>query len=127
MSNKSIPFVALFSGPGARDRAQQAFDNPHTPPELRAELGRYLTDLAHAAAVDQEKLIAEADAKAAPFQGGKRPTKQVQYIRELVEANPSLMPRELWDIHVPAKIIPMTETNFLKRASEIRSEVRKRK
>ena len=126
MSKKRIPFVALFSGSteherkAARDRAQRVVDNPKTPPALRAELERYLADPFYAAALDQEKLLE-------PFQGGKRPTKQVQYIRELVEANPKLYPRQLWDIHEPAKIIPMTERNFLKRASELRNNLRKRK
>jgi hypothetical protein len=50
-----IPFGALFVGEGARDRAQQAYDNPRTPPELRAELARYLADPLHATVIDQEK------------------------------------------------------------------------
>jgi len=89
MSKKSIPFVGLFAGgPGALDRAQQAYDQTQrslsspnsrmTPDErtqleaLRAELGRYLADPFHAAAIDSEK----SAAKIAPLRSGGKPDRQ---------------------------------------------------
>jgi hypothetical protein len=61
---RGIPFIALWSHGGERN-ARMALRDPTTPPELRAELERYLADPYAAAAQDQAQLLAEADGHAA--------------------------------------------------------------
>jgi hypothetical protein len=92
---------------------------------LEAMMGQERGDPKLRVALTKEllKQRADAEAKAAPFQGRKPgATKQVQYIRDLVADNPKLYPRELWDKADPTKLFGMTETNFKKRASEARSD-----
>jgi hypothetical protein len=65
---RGIPFIGLMDD---IRNAQLAADDPKTPPELRAELKRYLANPFHAAAADQYQLLAEADARANPGKGRK--------------------------------------------------------
>jgi hypothetical protein len=67
---RGIPFVAVFSHGGERN-ARLALKDPTTPPDLRAELERYLADPFAAAAADQARLLAEADARSNPGKGRK--------------------------------------------------------
>ena len=113
---EAIPFIFLFAGDGKR-KAQRAADNPKTPPELRAELKRYLADPAAAAAHDQQQLLdrahREADealARAAVFAPDNRTNKpgpETLHIREIVAAHPEVArkPTKLRELYADEKIL----------------------
>jgi hypothetical protein len=50
---RGIPFIALVPSPGWERNARMALENPRTPPELRAQIERYLDNPIREALKDQ--------------------------------------------------------------------------
>jgi hypothetical protein len=131
----AIPSIVLFDEDGKRN-ARLALQDPKTRPNLRAELKRYLENPAHAAAVDQQKLLTEAakdfdatERRGAPFRKGgakgrinKRSREVRAHIRELQDKHSKLTPPQLFKKADRYIIGDMAEKTFCDHARAARQK-----
>jgi len=96
-----------------------AVRDPTTPPELRAELERYLKNPFHAAAVDQEKLLAaseqrtvEAEQQGTAYRKGGtkgRTNKATEVVRAHIRALQAKHPK----LTTPSQLFKKADGNIL--------------